>query len=103
MSTHMMTHPLLTFESYCEQIIDFDLLGLPPNPDYPQDISAKIKLMTIQKKNCAPNSRKNADLTDYVCLVQYQPYTYLLLKNSGVVAQEEYHDYLRQPPKNVYG
>lgn len=37
----MRTDPLMTFESYYEQIKDFDLLGLPPNPDCPRDISAK--------------------------------------------------------------
>ena len=55
-----MRHPLMTFESYYEQIEDFYLLGLPPNPDYPQDISAKVKLMTIQQNLCA-ELEKNAD------------------------------------------
>jgi hypothetical protein len=44
----MMMNPLMTFESYYEQTKEFDLMGLPPIPDYPKDISAKDKLMVIQ-------------------------------------------------------
>lgn len=55
----------MTFESYYEQIKDFDWLGLPPSPDDPQDISANDIPMMIDHNFCA-KPEKNEDLTGIV-------------------------------------